>query len=655
MRPRAALILAVPLVLLAGIVAVAAEWSLPAVTVSQEGVPAMTPTVVVDGAGVATALWEPDVGGGVEGPIRSSRFTNGEWSAPANASAGGSLVTAPSAAVDASGIVTAAWTRVEGSERILQAARYSGSGWGAAVNLSTPGGNAGAQDVVVDASGVATVVWERQVGSTTTIQAARFANGAWGPTVDIATANTNGGAAYPQAAVDGAGVVTAVWMASISGGLAIQSARFASGAWGGPSSISPTGAGAFAFQPQVVAAPTGTVTAVWHTVVSSVYEAHYATFSGGTWTASAIIPGSPAGSIYPKPAVDSSGVVTVAWEATVGGVDEVQAARLSGGTWSTPVSISAPGQDSDIVSVAAGPAGTAVAAFRQSDGANTRIASSRYSGGLWSDPQVLSPAGGDATRPELAVDDKGNATVVWQRVSSGFDINVQAAQYFTVPSPPRRLVATPGNGSAEIAWTAPASDAGSPITGYAVSVSPGGHRCAPTPPTTRCAFPGLTNGTAYTFTITASNALGTSWASTATATPRVPDSGAGGSGAGGTGATAPLTATITTSRRTVASGGRITAGIRVRNTGPATATKVVACIKVPKGLAIVQKPRGKKLRNPACFTVKSLKVGKAVTRKVSLRATATKRVKRTITGTARAKGIARVKATPRKVTVTPAR
>ncbi|MBM3635248.1 MAG: hypothetical protein FJW99_08235 [Actinobacteria bacterium] len=163
MRPRAALILAVPLTLLAGVVAVAAEWSLPAVTLSQEGMPAVTPTVVVDGAGVATALWEPDIGGGVEGPIRSSRLTNGEWGAPANASARGSLVTAPSAAVNASGIVTAAWARLEGSERILQAAR--------------------------------------------------FANGAWGPTADIATANTSGGAAYPQAAVDGSGMVTAVWMA----------------------------------------------------------------------------------------------------------------------------------------------------------------------------------------------------------------------------------------------------------------------------------------------------------------------------------------------------------------------------------------------------------------------------------------------------------
>ena len=51
-------------------------------------------------------------------------------------------------------------------------------------------------------------------------------------------------------------------------------------------------------------------------------------------------------------------------------------------------------------------------------------------------------------------------------------------------------------------------DNGSPITGYTVTASPGGEQASgPASPIT---VSGLTNGTTYTFTATATNALGTS-------------------------------------------------------------------------------------------------------------------------------------------------
>ena len=45
----------------------------------------------------------------------------------------------------------------------------------------------------------------------------------------------------------------------------------------------------------------------------------------------------------------------------------------------------------------------------------------------------------------------------------------------------------------------PASDGGTPITGYTVTAQPGGATCATTG-TTECKVTGLHNGTAYTFT-----------------------------------------------------------------------------------------------------------------------------------------------------------
>jgi hypothetical protein len=89
-------------------------------------------------------------------------------------------------------------------------------------------------------------------------------------------------------------------------------------------------------------------------------------------------------------------------------------------------------------------------------------------------------------------------------------INIAASQ--TAPGAPTGVSATAGNGSASVSWTAP-SDGGSPITSYTVTPYVGSTAQTPTivnPPATTTSITGLTNGTAYTFTVTATNAIGTS-------------------------------------------------------------------------------------------------------------------------------------------------
>ncbi len=140
----------------------------------------------------------------------------------------------------------------------------------------------------------------------------------------------------------------------------------------------------------------------------------------------------------------------------------------------------------------------------------------------------------------------------------------------TVPGAPTIGTATPGNASATVAFTAPASNGGSAITSYRATSSPGGLTATSTgSPIT---VTGLTNGTAYTFTVVAINAIGTGAASAAsnsvtpTAAPTAPGAPTIGTAtAGNASATVAFTAPASnggsaiTSYRATASPGGLTA------------------------------------------------------------------------------------------------
>ena len=84
----------------------------------------------------------------------------------------------------------------------------------------------------------------------------------------------------------------------------------------------------------------------------------------------------------------------------------------------------------------------------------------------------------------------------------------------TPPSAPTSVVGTPGNGSVQLSWTAPASNGGSAITNYVVQRSSDSglswtavERVASSTPS--ATVTGLTNGIGYVFRVAASNAVGT--------------------------------------------------------------------------------------------------------------------------------------------------
>jgi len=108
----------------------------------------------------------------------------------------------------------------------------------------------------------------------------------------------------------------------------------------------------------------------------------------------------------------------------------------------------------------------------------------------------------------INADQAGNAAfTAAARVSQTFAVNAVA------PSAPTIGIATAGDAQASVAFTAPASNGGSAITAYTVASNPGG--LTVTGASSPITVSGLTNGTAYTFTVTATNSVGTGAASAA--------------------------------------------------------------------------------------------------------------------------------------------
>jgi hypothetical protein len=103
---------------------------------------------------------------------------------------------------------------------------------------------------------------------------------------------------------------------------------------------------------------------------------------------------------------------------------------------------------------------------------------------------------------------RGDATPLTTVASDllGTDIELPL---MSAPGKPRSVHADPYNQSASVTWDHPVFDGGFGVTGYTVTASDGTHTCTTTG-ALACTVTGLNNGDSYTFTVTATNSLGTS-------------------------------------------------------------------------------------------------------------------------------------------------
>src|SRR3989442_11239840 len=88
------------------------------------------------------------------------------------------------------------------------------------------------------------------------------------------------------------------------------------------------------------------------------------------------------------------------------------------------------------------------------------------------------------------------------------DLWLTGGPRYPLPDAPTNLLAIAGDASATVSWNPPVYTGGLSVQAYMVTASPGGQTTTVGPGASSATLTGLSNGTTYTFTVVASNAVG---------------------------------------------------------------------------------------------------------------------------------------------------
>ena len=413
------------------------SWSTP-VVLSAAGQQGGSPQVTVDSTGLATAVWWGD--NGDNRIIQSSTSqSGGPWSTPVNISALGGDGAQPQLAVDSTGLVTAIWSRSNGSSYIIQSStRPRGGTWSAPVDLSATGSNAWNPQVTVDSTGLATAVWDRFVSTHHRIQVStRPLGGTWSAPFDLSPAGQN--AADGKVVVDSDGLVSAIWARNN----VIQASNLPlGGTWSTPVDISSVSPGRTASHPQLTVDSAGRAIAIWKGTNGSFNRVAQSSTSlnGGAWSNPSDV--SINNPVFPQVTVDSNGLATAAWSFDDGDKHIIQSSTsLNGAPWSTPVNLNATA-DAREVKLGVSAEGLVTAVYSLFYG-NRIQSTTSLNGASWSTPVNLSDEGGSAEGQQVTVGANGVATAIWYRRNGTQNVIESSSFSSSTPTPTQTPTPTP--------------------------------------------------------------------------------------------------------------------------------------------------------------------------------------------------------------------
>jgi len=350
------------------------------------------------------------------------------WSNAVDVSSSGFLNSDPEIAIDSDGLMTAVWSHVGVSTKIIQVSTSSdGQVWTSPVDISPISHEAIQPHIVVDGTGRATVIWMNEAGPYEVIWSSKRESGATSWSEPFQLSGTNQETFQAQLVVDSAGIVTTIFTNRTAD--EIQSRTSSNGAaWTNVVTLD-SSPSFYLGNPQIAVDGSGRVTAVWVTNDKT------PGVDGGGWIASSssATPGVWGGvTILSAPAVDSgdvqlavteSGLATATWFSDFMDVNIQSRSSQNGGTWTTAVGHGTGGGEQPNVSVDGSDA-TLLTWIDENDGA--LWVSSTEDGAQWTTPHFVEGYSEDYSHhpsqdhvAKIIADSSGQLTAVWMRDYTG--------------------------------------------------------------------------------------------------------------------------------------------------------------------------------------------------------------------------------------------
>ncbi len=285
--------------------------------------------VAIDPSGDTAVVWtrqEPESSSAV---VASIRPAGGEFSPPEAISpppASGVSVSSPSVAIDAAGEAIAVWAHRDAGSTAVQAARGTATaGFGSPVELSKPGQPAFSPAIATSPTGEATAVWVRSNEEATenVIEAATAPPGG-GFSVPSELSDPAQSAFEPQVTASPSGAQTAVWTRSNGANFIVEADSGSGGSFGSPVALSEPGESAE--RPQLAESPNGTTAIVWKRSNGANEIVQGVVGSPGAYSAPANLSAAGQDSQFPMVAIDGAGDATAVWKRSNGANEIVEAA-----------------------------------------------------------------------------------------------------------------------------------------------------------------------------------------------------------------------------------------------------------------------------------------------------------------------------------------